>query len=75
MLRNTVRVQVPKCLFSSGKSHVINVPIMGESITQGVLASWKLKVGDAVKVDDIVASIETDKVNAANARDTLMNRR
>ena len=35
---------------------------MGESITQGVLASWKLKVGDAVKVDDIVASIETDKV-------------
>lgn len=60
-----MRVQVPKCLFSSGKSQVINVPIMGESITQGVLASWKLKVGDAVKVDDIVASIETDKVNAA----------
>lgn len=40
----------------------VPVPIMGESITQGVLAKWSVKTGDYVKADDVVASIETDKV-------------
>jgi len=40
----------------------VPVPIMGESITQGVLASWMAKTGDFVDVDQVVASIETDKV-------------
>ena len=35
---------------------------MGESITQGVLATWNKGVGDFVSVDEVVASIETDKV-------------
>lgn len=41
---------------------VVNVPIMGESITTGVLAKWLCKAGEAVSVDQVVASIETDKV-------------
>ena len=41
----------------------VPVPVMGESITQGVLASWSVKVGDSVNIDDVVGSIETDKVN------------
>ena len=41
----------------------VPVPVMGESITQGVLASWQVKVGDSVNADDVVGSIETDKVN------------
>ncbi len=40
----------------------VPVPIMGESITQGVLAKWLVKVNDVVKADAVVASIETDKV-------------
>jgi len=40
----------------------VPVPIMGESITQGVLASWMAKTGDFVNADQVVASIETDKV-------------
>lgn len=40
----------------------VPVPIMGESITQGMIASWLVKAGDYVEVDAIVASIETDKV-------------
>jgi len=40
----------------------VPVPIMGESITQGVLAKWNVKKGDFVNMDDVVASIETDKV-------------
>lgn len=40
----------------------VPVPIMGESITQGVLATWMAKTGDYVEADQVVASIETDKV-------------
>jgi len=40
----------------------VPVPIMGESITQGVIAEWAVSAGDYVEVDQIVASIETDKV-------------
>jgi 2-oxoglutarate dehydrogenase E2 component (dihydrolipoamide succinyltransferase) len=40
----------------------VPVPIMGESITQGNLAAWLVKSGDYVGADEVVASIETDKV-------------
>ena len=40
----------------------VPVPVMGESITQGVLAKWMVGTGAAVKADEVVASIETDKV-------------
>jgi len=39
-----------------------NVPSMGDSITSGKILEWKKNVGDSVKVDDILVSIETDKV-------------
>lgn len=42
---------------------MVAVPIMGESITTGVLSSWSVKVGDVVGADHVVATIETDKVN------------
>jgi 2-oxoglutarate dehydrogenase E2 component (dihydrolipoamide succinyltransferase) len=48
---------------TKGDSIMVAVPIMGESISQGVLAKWNVAVNDHVSVDDIVASIETDKVN------------
>lgn len=48
---------------SSASSPVsVAVPIMGESITTGVLAAWLKAAGDTVAADDVVASIETDKV-------------
>lgn len=47
---------------SPGTRQEVPVPIMGESITQGVLAAWNKSVGDYVTVDEVVASIETDKV-------------
>ena len=45
-----------------GTRQEVPVPIMGESITQGVLAAWTKGVGDYVAADEVVASIETDKV-------------
>ena len=35
---------------------------MGESITEGTVASWLKNVGDAVAADEAIAEIETDKV-------------
>jgi hypothetical protein len=37
---------------------------MGDSISEGTIREWKKAVGEAVKVDDVVAVIETDKVRA-----------
>lgn len=35
---------------------------MGDSITEGTIVEWTVQVGQAVKVDDVIAMIETDKV-------------
>lgn len=42
---------------------VENVPLLGESITEGTIAEWVKSEGDFVAADDVVAIIETDKVN------------
>src|ERR1041384_193981 len=39
------------------------VPALGESITEGTLAQWLKKPGDAVAQDESIASLETDKVS------------
>ena len=41
----------------------IVVPAMGESITEGTVARWAVRVGDAVKEGDLLLELETDKVN------------
>src|SRR3712207_6212559 len=38
------------------------VPTLGESITEATLGQWLKMPGDAVKADEPVASLETDKV-------------
>jgi 2-oxoglutarate dehydrogenase E2 component (dihydrolipoamide succinyltransferase) len=42
----------------------VKVPSVGESITSGVLGSWKKKNGDAVSTGDALFEIETDKVTS-----------
>lgn len=49
--------------FSSGAEFVLNVPSMGDSITEGNIVSWAKKAGDWVNVDDVVCVLETDKVS------------
>ncbi len=39
------------------------VPTLGESITEATLGQWLKKPGDAVKADEPIASLETDKVS------------
>ncbi|HEU4826933.1 MAG TPA: 2-oxo acid dehydrogenase subunit E2, partial [Dongiaceae bacterium] len=40
----------------------IVVPGLGESVTEATVAKWMKNVGDAVKVDEPLAELETDKV-------------
>src|SRR3954465_4034523 len=40
----------------------VQVPTLGESITEGTLAEWLKKPGEAVAADEAIASLETDKV-------------
>jgi len=39
------------------------MPQLGETVTEGTVASWKKKVGDKVAADEIILDIETDKVS------------
>ncbi|XP_075666318.1 dihydrolipoyllysine-residue succinyltransferase component of 2-oxoglutarate dehydrogenase complex 1, mitochondrial-like [Castanea sativa] len=50
--------------FSSDNGDLVDavVPFMGESITDGTLATFLKKPGDRVKIDEPIAQIETDKV-------------
>ncbi|MAH02161.1 MAG: dihydrolipoamide acetyltransferase family protein [Candidatus Woesearchaeota archaeon] len=36
-------------------------PDVGEGITEGTIVKWKVKEGDGVKVDQVLAEVETDK--------------
>ena len=40
----------------------IMVPLMGESVAEGSVGKWLKKSGDAVKKDELLVEIETDKV-------------
>jgi multifunctional 2-oxoglutarate metabolism enzyme len=38
-------------------------PAAGESVTEGTILEWRVKVGDTIKVDDTIVEISTDKVD------------
>ncbi|WP_397585951.1 2-oxoglutarate dehydrogenase complex dihydrolipoyllysine-residue succinyltransferase [Sphingorhabdus sp.] len=40
----------------------VKVPVLGESITEATLGQWLKKPGEAVAIDEPIASLETDKV-------------
>ncbi len=40
----------------------IVVPTMGESVTEATISKWFKRIGDAVRLDEPVAELETDKV-------------
>ncbi len=40
----------------------IRVPTLGESVTEAIVGKWYKKAGDAVKADEPLVELETDKV-------------
>ena len=43
------------------KAEIVLMPKMSDTMTEGVIATWHKKVGDAVKSGELLAEIETDK--------------
>ncbi len=41
----------------------IRVPTLGESVTEATVGKWLKKIGDAVKADEPLVELETDKVS------------
>ena len=39
----------------------IRMPLLSDTMTEGKIVSWNKNVGDAVKSDDVLADVETDK--------------
>ena len=42
----------------------IKMPKLGESITEGTIVSWSVKVGDLIQEDDVLFEVNTAKVSA-----------
>ena len=75
MLQDTYRVSELSLILLSCSHSQIYCPIdlagvvkeplesLGDSITTAVLLSWSKNPGDAVKEDDVIGVVETDKVS------------
>lgn len=42
-------------------AEAIRMPLLSDTMKEGVIAEWHKKVGDKVKADDVIAEVETDK--------------
>ncbi|HEY9476985.1 MAG TPA: biotin/lipoyl-containing protein, partial [Microbacteriaceae bacterium] len=44
-------------------SESVNLPALGESVTEGTVTRWLKNVGDRVEVDEPLVEVSTDKVD------------
>ncbi|AFD09209.1 pyruvate dehydrogenase complex dihydrolipoamide acetyltransferase [Solitalea canadensis] len=54
---------------------VIRMPLLSDTMTEGVINKWYKKIGDTIKSDDTIADVETDKATmevTAYAEGTLL---
>jgi pyruvate dehydrogenase E2 component (dihydrolipoamide acetyltransferase) len=42
-------------------AEAIRMPLLSDTMKEGIIAEWHKKVGDKVKSDDVIADVETDK--------------
>src|SRR5918997_1707860 len=58
--------EAPEAEAPSADAEVVDVafPEMGDSVAEGTVLEWRVKVGDSVAVDDPLVEISTDKVDA-----------
>ncbi|MDK6492371.1 2-oxoglutarate dehydrogenase, E2 component, dihydrolipoamide succinyltransferase [Corynebacterium coyleae] len=48
---------------SSGEGTKVEMPELGESVTEGTITTWLKEVGDTVEVDEPLLEVSTDKVD------------
>ena len=44
-------------------AHSVEMPELGESVTEGTITTWLKEVGDEVEVDEPLLEVSTDKVD------------
>ena len=44
-------------------SESVNLPALGESVTEGTVTRWLKSVGDRVEIDEPLVEVSTDKVD------------
>ncbi len=42
-------------------AEAIRMPLLSDTMKEGVIAAWHKQVGDTIKADDVIADVETDK--------------
>lgn len=42
-------------------AEIVRMPLLSDTMKEGVIAAWHKKVGDKVQSDDVIADVETDK--------------
>ena len=42
-------------------AEAIRMPLLSDTMKEGIIAAWHKKVGDTIKADDVLADVETDK--------------
>lgn len=42
-------------------AEIVRMPLLSDTMKEGVIAAWHKKVGDKVQSDDVIAEVETDK--------------
>ncbi len=56
-----IEVDAPVSDEPDGASHVIKMPQLSDTMTEGVVVGWEKQIGDKISRGDIVAQVETDK--------------
>lgn len=56
-----VKPAAPAAASSGGATTSVKLPELGEGVTEGELVKWLVKPGDAVKADQPIAEVMTDK--------------
>jgi multifunctional 2-oxoglutarate metabolism enzyme len=60
----TAEPEAPEPEAATGELTEVTFPEMGDSVAEGTVLEWRVKVGDSVAVDDPLVEISTDKVDA-----------
>lgn len=42
-------------------AEIVRMPLLSDTMKEGIIAAWHKKVGDKVESDDVIAEVETDK--------------
>jgi multifunctional 2-oxoglutarate metabolism enzyme len=56
-------IEIPTPSGTAAQTVDVLTPAAGESVTEGTILEWRVKVGDPIKVDDTIVEISTDKVD------------